>query len=853
MSHSKTKYQSKWSSIPDANGHEIGLWCVESPRDAFEARCKLCETFINVANNGVAALKQHSKAGKHVTKAELAFTRKEDVNHDKTMKVPVQSGIRDFFPKSAQRQQRDTPAVVPTDLSVPPPPLLSATTSKSTDVLSVQDLGVQAEILWILKAASSNYSFSSVDGTADILKKMFPDSLIAQRFSVSHQKMSYLVAYGLGPYFRQLTIDDILSSKAYFTVHFDETVTNQGKKQLDVLLRYYSESSKTVQVHFITALMFGHAYAETVTKELLDSLRSFNLPFCMMLSISCDGPNVNKSISSKLEAEVKSAGSKLVSTGFCVLHVIHNSFKYGCNEFGQRAVNFTVDLFQWFHNYPAREEDYAHIQEELNLEELKFLRHVESRWLSLVPAVQRILNQFDAIVKYFKDFLPKTDTNSTKSDRFKRLYKIINENQEELKAEMYFLESVKEIFDTYLVALQKEEPLIHILYPTLAELLKALMSRFLKPDVYQGKTGTQLVDINVDATASQLKDRDLHIGEKTRKKINKFSERRKAEFLAGTRSFYKATTRYLQSKLPLKNPLLKSLVILHPDVRKSTTAISKLKIACRELPCCSDLEIDKAVDEWMLYQEIEIPNAWIVSEQTDLPLPVDQYWSNVLEVKNVSGSPKFPVLSKVVKCALALPHGNSDTERSLSQNKKVLTKERASMNTQTLIGLRLTTDGVKSRGQNDPCKVHISPLMITQCKNAHSMYEKDLKLQKEKATAARKKEQEALAAKRKAEEDERKRLDKVKTLKDKNKEIDDKIDKIEKQFEQYEQLSKESSERMERAIECSDMAAISMAHELQELSRKKLEETRQSLIKLNEEKKKVVERLGTYAYKKRKL
>ena len=47
--------------------------------------------------------------------------------------------------------------------------------------------------------------------------------------------MSYVVAYGLRPYFTDMTTRELMEGKSYFTFHFDETVHAQVKKQMDVL------------------------------------------------------------------------------------------------------------------------------------------------------------------------------------------------------------------------------------------------------------------------------------------------------------------------------------------------------------------------------------------------------------------------------------------------------------------------------------------------------------------------------------------------------------------------------------------------------------------------------------------
>ena len=50
--------------------------------------------------------------------------------------------------------------------------------------------------------------------------------------------------------------------------------------------------------------MFGHAFADTVTDRLLELLTTLKLPVSKLLSISTDGPNVNKAIKKKLDLTV---------------------------------------------------------------------------------------------------------------------------------------------------------------------------------------------------------------------------------------------------------------------------------------------------------------------------------------------------------------------------------------------------------------------------------------------------------------------------------------------------------------------------------------------------------------------
>ena len=54
---------------------------------------------------------------------------------------------------------------------------------------------------------------------------MFPDSHIAQHMTMSRTKVAYMIGYGLGPYFLQKTIDDILRSPNTF--HMRQQLSSQ--------------------------------------------------------------------------------------------------------------------------------------------------------------------------------------------------------------------------------------------------------------------------------------------------------------------------------------------------------------------------------------------------------------------------------------------------------------------------------------------------------------------------------------------------------------------------------------------------------------------------------------------------
>ena len=70
-------------------------------------------------------------------------------------------------------------------------------------------------------------------------------------------------------------------------------------------------------------MMFGHATADLVVKEMLQTFEQLTLPLLLMISLGMDGPNVNKSILSKLNTVKKGQRMESVSQ-------LPNKLSYPC-------------------------------------------------------------------------------------------------------------------------------------------------------------------------------------------------------------------------------------------------------------------------------------------------------------------------------------------------------------------------------------------------------------------------------------------------------------------------------------------------------------------------------------------
>ena len=93
-------------------------------------------------------------------------------------------------------------------------------------------------------------------------------------------------------------------------------------------------------------------------------------------------------------------------------------------------------------------------------------------------------------------------------------------------------------------------------------------------------------------------------------------------------------------------------------------------------------------DVWIRNQEFEVM-------EDDVKLRIDKFWHKICSRMDASGDCFMP-LPKLVKCALAHCHSNTDVAGSLHVNKRMITKQNISLNGETIIGLIAMKSAVKS-------------------------------------------------------------------------------------------------------------------------------------------------------------
>ena len=251
---------------------------------------------------------------------------------------------------------------------------------------------------------------------------------------------------------------------------------------------------------------------------------------------------------------------------------------------------------------------------------------------------------------------------------------------------------------------------------------------------------------------------------------------------------------------------MRFLSCLNPD-RRSDASLRAIEFVASKLRTPA-ADIANVSDAWRLY---------IYDEETRKPekaTRVDHYWSDIFQLQTANGNPRYPLLARIVKAALVLSHGNSDVERGISVNSRMLTAERNKLSEETINGLRNTKDMVKfsdpqsHRPERVPA---VTKKLLSSVRSAHAAYRQKCEKEKEENERRRKEKEkeEAEIARHQKEMDALKAknaslLEKETALNEREKELREKLEGVG-------QLLIDGNSKLKSSVKSSDRAGISAA------------------------------------------
>ena len=539
--------------------------------------------------------------------------------------------------------------------------------------------------------------------------------------TLGRTKHTYVIVHALGPYFYNHLTDDMDGS--YFSLQFDETTNAKDVKELRILVNFWSKALNRPSVRHLETVFIGQATAKIITDHIVSAIDKSAFSLSGLIMIGSDGPNVNKSIFSKMNEKVKELrGKPLLNVGSCNIHVVHNAFLKGLLQFGIEISDIAIAMHSFIHDFPVRQENFEKIQHELNLPSHRLVKHVPSRWLTLSAACKRMIEQLPALKEFFLKFIPKC-ANAKELMKIRK-YKIISEflGKPSSEAELHFISDCTNLFTQFTGKFQGSEPLIHLLYEEMDRLVTVLINRICKK---------RLPATELFAADNLLSYSNVVLSAEVLEKLKALKEQDVLTFKNGVRNFYTAAIKHLFEKSVLQSSLsiVKKFRFLSPQEikRKRQRNEEDMKAIFLALPVA--VPLDETVDELkLLYSEID-------AEPNMANMAMLDFWRVIFANK------KYPNLTNLVKTSLLIFHGSADVERSFSDSANILTDNKTGMSIE-LLNARLNIKSALKQYQNKIEDIPITNELLKMVKLAGTLYKENMERKKRETEEAQKKREE---------------------------------------------------------------------------------------------------------------
>ncbi|XP_047140612.1 uncharacterized protein LOC124815840 [Hydra vulgaris] len=551
----------------------------------------------------------------------------------------------------------------------------------------------------------------------DTFKKMFPDSKVAEDFTMNTSKVSYIVNHGLAPYFKTLLKEEITKSDCYI-VSFDESLNDITQTcQMDLLVRYWDGNDK-VKVRYWTSAFLGHSAASDLLTHFNENLSRFDSS--KMYQVSMDGPSTNLKFLDDLNKHRKdNEMPQLINIGSCSLHVIHGAFKTAIESTAWNIKETLKGCWQILHDSPARRQDYETVTGATKY----LLFFCRTRWVESNSVADRCIEIWPNICKLIEFWEKLPSSKQPKSRSFLNVKKAVKDKLIILKFEVFSF--VASILEPYLLAYQTDKPMIPFMYSDLEKLLRTILSLFVKQNVIDNSCiSVQLKEVDFHKKDNLLKGNQIKLGFAAETRL---AALRKKDIItiADIQSFHKdCTNMYVQliekfmDRTPLGSIIVRNSQVFNPNamvVMTQEDAEKKCKSLLTHLislkyvsPIFSDKAINQFADffrESRVYQDIFHE----FNRERD---SLDDFYFKKFNLN------KYKEFALTVKILLTLSHGQASVERGFSINATVLEQN---LNEKSITARRLVKDHMLSNNLQ-PHSIEITSKMIISRKSAHERY-----------------------------------------------------------------------------------------------------------------------------------
>lgn len=381
--------------------------------------------------------------------------------------------------------------------------------------------------------------------------------------------------------------------KEKFSLIADESTDRSTTKHMALVVR--TAVKFKVEDSFLCLLPVTDCSAVVLHQTCKKFFEKENIPYKEnMIGFACDGANNMSGQNLSLTALfAKDIPNLFVMK--CICHSFHLCASYACKQLPRGVEDFARDVYNYLKNSPKRLDDYKEFQNYLDIKPNKILHPSQTRWLSLLPVVERLIDQLPALTLYFQ--------NAVLVDRLLAAETILEKCMAPSTIlYLHFLKFVLPHFHDLNKEMQSESPKLFILYEKIFATYKTILECFIKPECmeltdrekslskdHSASLESKILNLDYELKDNHLPNDQVYLGGDVlalllqEKFVRNMGEVEVENFQQKCVLFYTMSIKQIKERFPfqdLQRQRLKNLSFLNPQFllqRKSVNTIANLK------------------------------------------------------------------------------------------------------------------------------------------------------------------------------------------------------------------------------------------------------------------------------------
>ena len=319
-----------------------------SKKDDHSAHCKLCNRDITVKYMGFKAINDH----------------KNSKLHQDNMKARIISQSMSTFVRTVKDKELDEVIV--------------------------------SELCLTYHTIKHTLSYRSADCGIKLITNLFKDSKICKNLNCGRTKMEAFAQNILCP----LSIKNHLKNIENRRFSISTDASNRGNTKMFPIAIQYFNCEIGINNFIIDFINDQNETSENIYNFLVKTLSENKLSVMKLSAFTGDNASVNYGVNNSVFVNLKNENPHIVKAN-CNCHVIHNTAKYSMLKLPFDIENLVLKIYSHFCISAKRVEQLKSCYEFVDSEFEVMKRHVVTRWLSLYPAITRIINNIEPLKSYF--------------------------------------------------------------------------------------------------------------------------------------------------------------------------------------------------------------------------------------------------------------------------------------------------------------------------------------------------------------------------------------------------------------------------------------------------------------------